>query len=1156
MKPHALARALLSKAGAHVIAFVIAFAASLAFSTLQAATPPSGFSDSSYVTGLSAPTAMAFAPDGRLFVAEQGGDLRVIENGTLLATPFVSITVDSTNERGLLGVAFDPNFATNQHVFVYYTSTAADRHNRVSRFTANGNVAVPGSEQIIVELDAHGASNHNGGALHFGADGKLYIATGDNANGANAQSMTSRHGKILRINADGSIPTDNPFYGSATGANRAIWALGLRNPFTFTFQPGTGRMFINDVGQNTWEEINDGIAGSNYGWPTTEGETTNPAFRSPLYAYDHGQGCAITGGAFYNPAAAQFPSEFVGDYFFADYCGDWIRRYDPATDTVTNFLTGASGPVDIQVGPDGSLFYLNINDGSVRRVQYIAGTSPAITDHPDAALRSVGQSVTFTVSASGTPPLSYQWQRNGTNIPGATSSSYTINSVQISDDGANFRAVVTNSFGNATSNSAQLTVISGSPPAASITTPASGTLYNAGDTINYSGDGTDAEDGTLPASAFTWSIVFHHDAHTHPFIAEVTGTKSGSFQIPDIGHIETNVWYRIHLTVEDSSGLNHSVTRDIHPRTVDLSFDTDPSGLQVTVDGQPQTAPHTVESVIGMRRDIGVVSPQLVAPNGYVFGSWAHGGGATQEIVTPASDTSYEARFLKAILFDDKTGQNQPLNGVYPTGVANWGTGQWLHSGPFGSFTTKSVSFANSSLASASFSFITPKRLVSLQAYNGGSGSTTVTLSCAGQPNKQQAVPAGQVATITTGWTGNCASVTIASTNGWNTNFDDVAYDSAAATYGVNWTADNTPSSMAPSATVDVNLSFTNTGSATWNASGANPVRVSYHWRQGSCPGTSTALWDGLRTDLPGDVATGGSLTGLASDLRAPTAPGTYCVVWDLVKEGVTWFSSQGAQTLTRTVSVAGAPPFDVTWTADSTPGMLPSNGLVNVRLSFANTGSSTWNATGANPVRVAYHWRQGACDGTSVVVWDGLRTNLASNVAPSGTVSNLNARLRAPSGSGTFCLIWDLVKEGVTWFSSQGADTRNKTVSVGSYDVNWTADNIPASMTAGATVNVTLSFSNAGSVTWPSGGGNPVRVSYHWKQGGCPGGVNAVWDGLRTGLAANVGPAGNVTDLSSQLKAPPTPGTYCVAWDLVHEGVGWFSSQGGDTLQQTVTVN
>jgi hypothetical protein len=131
--------------------------------------------------------------------------------------------------------------------------------------------------------------------------------------------------------------------------------------------------------------------------------------------------------------------------------------------------------------------------------------------------------------------MSYQWQRNGTNIPGATSSSYTINSVQNSDDGANFRAVVTNSFGNATSNSAHLTVISGSPPVASITTPTSGTLYNAGDTINYSGDGTDTEDGTLPASAFTWSIVFHHDAHTHPFIAEVTGTKSGSFQIPDIG---------------------------------------------------------------------------------------------------------------------------------------------------------------------------------------------------------------------------------------------------------------------------------------------------------------------------------------------------------------------------------------------------------------------------------------------------------------------------------------------------------------------------------------------------------------------------------------------------------------------------------------------
>src|SRR6185436_11121568 len=167
--------------------------------------------------------------------------------------------------------------------------SSSPRHNRVSRFFASGDVALPGSEAVILELnDLSSATNHNGGALHFGPDGKLYIAVGENANSANAQTLDNLLGKILRLNPDGTIPLDNPFYNTAAGVNRAIWALGLRNPFTFDFQPGTGRMFINDVGQSSWEEINDGIAGSNYGWPATEGYTSTPPYRGPLHAYGHG----------------------------------------------------------------------------------------------------------------------------------------------------------------------------------------------------------------------------------------------------------------------------------------------------------------------------------------------------------------------------------------------------------------------------------------------------------------------------------------------------------------------------------------------------------------------------------------------------------------------------------------------------------------------------------------------------------------------------------------------------------------------------------------------------------------------------------------------------------------------------------------------------
>ena len=350
---------------------LLVVAASFVFvsSRATAANLPPGFVETQFGGNLSgSPTAMAFAPDGRLFVCQQGGQLRVIKNGSLLSTPFVSLAVNSSGERGLLGIAFDPNFATNHFLYVYYTVATSPIHNRVSRFTAAGDIAAPGSQVVILELNnLSSATNHNGGAIHFGPDGKLYIGVGENANGANSQTLSNLLGKMLRINANGSIPTDNPFYNTATGNNRAIWALGLRNPFTFAFQPGTTRLFINDVGESTYEEINDGIAGSNYGWPITEGPSGNPAFRSPIYFYGHGTGCAIVGGAFYNPPMPQFPSSYTGKYFFADLCGGWIRLFDPAARTATGFATGIVSPVDLHVGPDGALYYL-VRAGQVFRI--------------------------------------------------------------------------------------------------------------------------------------------------------------------------------------------------------------------------------------------------------------------------------------------------------------------------------------------------------------------------------------------------------------------------------------------------------------------------------------------------------------------------------------------------------------------------------------------------------------------------------------------------------------------------------------------------------------------------------------------------------------------------------------------------------------------
>lgn len=443
----------------HLICLLLMFVPAAA----PAATLPSGFTETLVANGLSNPTAMQFAPDGRLFVCEQAGQLRVIKDGALLPTPFVALTVSSAGERGLLGVAFHPNFATDRFVYVYYTATTPTVHNRISRFTANGDVAVAGSETVIFDLDdLSSATNHNGGALAFGPDGKLYAAVGENANGANAQSMNNVLGKMLRLNADGTIPTDNPFFGSATGKNRAIWALGLRNPFTFAFNPSGGELFINDVGQNTWEEINDGAPGANYGWPTTEGPTTDPRFNAPRYAYDHSAGaCAITGGAFYSPMTTQFPADYVRDYFFADFCAGWIRKLDPSNgNSVTTFATGISFPVDLKVSDAGSLYYLARGAGAVFRVDF-AATAPTVTTHPSSRIVAPGARVTFSVRASGTPPLRYQWHRNGAPIASATAQDYTIASVVQADNGARFRAMVTNDFGSVLSNEAVLTVTGG-----------------------------------------------------------------------------------------------------------------------------------------------------------------------------------------------------------------------------------------------------------------------------------------------------------------------------------------------------------------------------------------------------------------------------------------------------------------------------------------------------------------------------------------------------------------------------------------------------------------------------------------------------------------------------------------------------------------------
>ena len=643
------------------------------------AAPGGTFNDQVFEDGLTDPTSMAFAPDGRLFVAEKGGTLRVIKNGALLATPFLTVPVSTSGERGLIGVAIDPNFATNKYIYVQYTTSSDPIHNKVSRFTAsssNPDVAAAGSEVVIADLDNLDGSYHNAGALHFGGDGKLYISAGDNGHSSDAQKVSTRLGKILRINPDGTIPSDNPFFNTA-GAKKEVWALGLRNPFTFAFS-SSGTMYINDVGNDLFEEINQGTSGGNYGWPTCEGPCANGNFINPVYSYGRpaGEGRSVAGGTFYQ--AAQFPAEFHGNYFFGDYVGNFIKRLTPANQVI-DFLSDTPTPVDIDVGPGGSLYYLSYQEGEVHKVQYQGGGAgngvPTAVASANPTSGPKPLVVNFGGSASTDPngdPLSYSWNFGDNTSGSGATATHTYNSA------GQFVATLTVSDGKGGQDSDTVNIAVGSPPTGTINTPAVGTKYSAGNTISFSGSGTDPDDGTLPASAFHWEVLLHHNIHTHPF--EIfDGIKSGSFTIPHLSETEHDVWYRIYLTVTDSSGLTHTTTRDVTPNKATITLANNVAGLQLNLDGQPHATPYSVLGVVGITRTLDAPLTQTANGQTYQFQSWSDGGAATHAISTPASGTTYTANYAIAssgptIHMQDTTassGQNmwagRPVHAEYVT---------------------------------------------------------------------------------------------------------------------------------------------------------------------------------------------------------------------------------------------------------------------------------------------------------------------------------------------------------------------------------------------------------------------------------------------------------------------------------------------------------
>ena len=737
--------------------------------TADASTLPSGFRDTVVLSGMNNPTVMQFAPDGRIFVGQKNGVIKVFQSLTDTAPVTfadLSTEVDDYWDRGLLGLALDPAFPASPYVYVLYAYDApiggtAPTWNdgcptppgpttdgclvsaRVSRLTASGNV-MTGSEQVLINDWCQQFPSHSIGTLLFGQDGKLYVGGGDGASFNNAdwgqygatyagdqanpcgdppspvgtalsppgaeggalRSQSVRRtdgpatldGAILRIDpATGQGLPDNPFGASSDPNARRIVGYGLRNPFRFTQRPGTDEIWIGDVGWGTWEEINrltapTGSASRNFGWPCYEGAAPTGGYQgagltqcsqlyntpgsvaAPYYTYNHGAcvvsypgchtgGSSITGLAFYQ--GGSYPAAYNGALFFGDHSRNEIWAMLPGTNglpdpaQLQSFVgvdatgAGAGHPVDLKIGPGGDLFYVDMEGGSVHRIIYTAANQPP-TARISAAPTSGDAPLTVSFDGTGSTdpevrPLGYSWDLNGDGTFGdatGPTATYTYTSngtytaaLRVTDDqGASDTATVTIMVGN-------------TPPTAVIDAPSAGLTWKVGDAISFAGHATDTQDGTLPATALTWSVTMHHcssptECHTH-LIQTFSGVAGGTFSAPDHQY---PCWIEIQLTATDSGGLTSTVSRRLDPRTVVLTFRTNPAGLKLTiltVNNSAQTTPFSVTVVVGSANSVSAPSPQTVNRSTYYFTSWSDGGAQSHTITAPATNTTYTANYRK-----------------------------------------------------------------------------------------------------------------------------------------------------------------------------------------------------------------------------------------------------------------------------------------------------------------------------------------------------------------------------------------------------------------------------------------------------------------------------------------------------------------------------
>jgi glucose/arabinose dehydrogenase len=649
---------------------------------------PPGFSDS--VLGeVPFATALAFTPDGRMLVTAKPGRLMVLREG---GSPTVALDlagrVCDDGERGLVGVAVDPGFEENHFVYLYYTHAARGScgppgrvpSNRVSRFVLGDDDTVSRrSEHRIVDHIVSPKAGHIAGDLEFAADGYLYVTVGDGrcslggrrrCGGLNDNSQRLRypHGKVLRVTRGGRPAPDNPYAdrrdarrctrpsGAEPGSGPCmeIFALGLRNPYRFARRPGTSRFFVNDVGMKTWEEVDRLRKGRNYGWNVREGKcrresTTRcgavPGFTNPIFHYGHGRCRSITGGAFV--PVGVWPG-YDDSYLFADFaCGTifQLRKVEGEWGT-TPFMGGADGPVHLRFGPHGdtqALYYLSFFSGTIHRIARSTVNTRPVAEF---AYTPDGATVSFSGNRSSDPDAGDSVVRWSWSFGDGTSSVTTTPTTMhtfAAERPYDVTLVVTDARG-ARSVPFTRTVHAGEhAPDLTLTEPSPDVRYAVGSRVTLAAQAHDAEDGTLPGSAITWSVRLRHANHFHPYLGPVTGrTVTTTYPAPEYIAAARTSRLVVTVTATDARGHTTSVRQRLLPRRVVLSFSTAPRGGVVVLDGERRRTPLRVSS--WERYALQVRAPdQRIDGARRTFVRWSDGGRRSHAIVTPSEPTRFRA---------------------------------------------------------------------------------------------------------------------------------------------------------------------------------------------------------------------------------------------------------------------------------------------------------------------------------------------------------------------------------------------------------------------------------------------------------------------------------------------------------------------------------